>query len=202
MQLTTTSVTHKIPRAHWKLFYKILKMIFEIANLLNKPVGSSDCMIITKNHSSNKHYQNPEVTGTVNMIRTDLGIWISAILETSKSFECSRCLNNFSHPFDLHIEEEYIGQNATSYEKIRAKTYGNDRNFKINTKLQLDLSEAIKQYSLTSTPMKPICTETCLGICDQCGTNKNLTRCDCENYTIDSKWDNLVGWHRDRTITN
>lgn len=182
-------------------------MIFEVANLLSKPVGTSDCITITRNHSSNKKYKNPVLTGTIltgtiNMIRTDRGIWISATLKTSNSFECSRCLDEFSEQIDLHLEEEYTKTNTSSFTQIASKPYGNDANFKINTKLQLDLSDAITQYSLTSRPMKPICDTTCLGICDQCGANKNIANCFCTNSIIESKWDGLTEWQKERISKN
>ena len=177
-------------------------MIFEVANLISKPVGTSDCITITRDHSSNKRAKNPDLTGTINMTRTDRGIWISAILKTLISFECSRCLNEFNHRIDLRVEEEYIEANKTSFEETESKTAENDENFKINTKLQLDLSDAITQYSLTSTPMKPICDTACMGICDQCGENKNIANCFCENGNIESKWDGLIEWQKQQVSKN
>ena len=177
-------------------------MIFEVANLISKPVGTSDCITITRNHSSNKKSKNPDLTGTIDMVRTDRGIWISAIFKTLIPFECSRCLAGFNQQIDLRVEEEYIEANKTSFEETESKTAENDENFKINTKLQLDLSDAITQYSLTSTPMKPICNTACLGICDQCGKNKNITNCVCENSNIESKWDGLIEWQKQQISKN
>ena len=171
-------------------------MIFEVSNLLSMPVGTSDCLALPRDHSSNKKSKNTDLSGTVNMIRTDRGIWISAILQTSNPFECSRCLDEFNQQINLQLEEEYLEENSSSLQQTKSKTHVNDENFKINTKLQLDLSDAITQYSLTSIPMKPICKDRCLGICDQCGSNKNINDCLCENSKNESKWNALIEWQK------
>ena len=37
-------------------------------------------------------------------------------------------------------------------------------------------------------PMKPLCSEDCLGLCVQCGTDRNINRCDCVVEFIDPRW--------------
>jgi uncharacterized protein len=56
----------------------------------------------------------------------------------------------------------------------------------------LDLSEAIRQYALVNTPMKPLCKKECAGICPTCGKNLNEGKCDCPKDNIDPRWSKLA----------
>jgi DUF177 domain-containing protein len=46
---------------------------------------------------------------------------------------------------------------------------------------------ALEQIQL-SIPMKPLCDESCLGLCPQCGANRNRESCACEGSMIDERW--------------
>jgi len=49
----------------------------------------------------------------------------------------------------------------------------------------LDLAElAAEQFGL-AVPMKPLCAETCRGICPRCGANLNQGACPCPLQTDD-----------------
>ena len=38
---------------------------------------------------------------------------------------------------------------------------------------QIDLNELLREQFYLALPMKPLCQETCKGLCPQCGTNLN-----------------------------
>jgi uncharacterized protein len=46
---------------------------------------------------------------------------------------------------------------------------------------------ALEQIQLT-IPMKPLCDQNCLGLCPQCGVNRNRESCACESSMIDDRW--------------
>jgi uncharacterized protein len=43
----------------------------------------------------------------------------------------------------------------------------------------IDVGPEIRDELLLALPMGPLCREDCAGICPTCGTNRNLTPCDC-----------------------
>ena len=43
---------------------------------------------------------------------------------------------------------------------------------------------------ISSEPLKPLCDETCSGICSYCGIDK-ITHCSCEDQKDTSVWDKL-----------
>jgi uncharacterized protein len=59
----------------------------------------------------------------------------------------------------------------------------------------IDLTEGILEDILLGLPMKMLCSETCKGICPQCGTDLNLGKCTCKprsNATPFSELDKLM----------
>ena len=51
--------------------------------------------------------------------------------------------------------------------------------FRIGEDNILDLAQAVREYSMLSTPIGPRCKEECKGICPQCGRNLNAATCNC-----------------------
>lgn len=51
---------------------------------------------------------------------------------------------------------------------------------------------AIEQIQL-SIPMKPLCEESCRGLCPTCGENLNVGNCACAENLADPRWDALKG---------
>ncbi|HVG24398.1 MAG TPA: DUF177 domain-containing protein [Thermoanaerobaculia bacterium] len=46
---------------------------------------------------------------------------------------------------------------------------------------------AMEQIQL-SIPMKPLCDESCLGLCPVCGVNRSREQCSCETSIVDDRW--------------
>jgi len=43
----------------------------------------------------------------------------------------------------------------------------------------LDVVEMLREQFTLALPMKPLCTETCRGLCPDCGANLNRVECGC-----------------------
>ena len=131
-----------------------------------------------------------EVQGEVKLLRTDRGILVKGTLHTEVEVTCSRCLSLFSCPLTLSIEEEYLPTtdivSGTSLPLLKEPGY-----FTIDEHYVLDLTEAIHQYIMLATPMKPLCREGCAGICPTCGHNLNQGACGCLSQEVDPCWSQL-----------
>jgi uncharacterized protein len=46
---------------------------------------------------------------------------------------------------------------------------------------------ALEQVQL-SLPMKPLCDESCLGLCPTCGANRTREKCSCGESIVDERW--------------
>jgi uncharacterized protein len=45
---------------------------------------------------------------------------------------------------------------------------------------EIDLSDEVRDEILLAIPLKPLCSEACLGLCSVCGGNRNVVACTCE----------------------
>ena len=85
------------------------------------------------------------------------------------AFECSRCLEIFNKDVNISFEHSFTKQEWS-----------------------VDITDIIEQNIILNIPMKPLCSDGCKGICQVCGTNKNIKDCNCmENLNkefIEEKW--------------
>ncbi len=133
---------------------------------------------------------NNPVQGEVRLMRTDRGILARGTLHTEIELTCSRCLGLFSHPLTLNIEDEYFP--VTDVVTGAALTLPDEPGcFTIDEQNILDLTEAVRQYALLATPMKPLCRKDCAGLCPSCGGNLNQVSCNCPPQPTDPRWAEL-----------
>ena len=133
---------------------------------------------------------NYTVQGTVKLMRTDHGILVKGALKTDSELTCSRCVALFTCPLTINIEEEYLP--TTDVISGSPLPVPDDPGaFTIDERNILDLTEAIRQYTLLAVPMKPLCQQDCAGLCPTCGTNLNQAHCDCAPPAGDPRWAEL-----------
>jgi len=145
---------------------------YEISGIVN--VANGKCM----------------VQGEVGLIRTDRGILAKGTLRTEVEITCGRCLNLFSCPLTLDVEEEYFS--ITDVVNGASLPLPEEPGcFTVDEHHVIDLTEAIRQYALLTIPMKPLCRGDCAGLCPDCGHNLNQGPCDCSPQEADPRWSEL-----------
>ncbi len=159
-----------------------------VSQQLKAPIGSIQDYVV--NEIVDITGGNSPVQGELRLMRTDRSILAKGTLHTEIELTCSRCLSLFSCPLTLNIEEEYF---PTSDTVTGASLPLPDEPgcFTIDEYNILDLTEAIRQYALMATPMKPLCGEDCAGLCPTCGCNLNQASCNCPPKPADSRWSGL-----------
>jgi DUF177 domain-containing protein len=53
---------------------------------------------------------------------------------------------------------------------------------------ELDLIDAVREQIVLSVPQYAMCSESCRGLCPQCGANLNVVQCDCQEAELDPRW--------------
>ena len=116
--------------------------------------------------------------GKVTLTRTDRGILVNSIVRMEIELACSRCLSLCNYPLTLRIAEEYFPtiDIMTNTPMVVPDDSGC---FTIDEHHILDLTEAIRQYTVLAVPMKLLCSENCAGLCPSCGHNLNQGECGC-----------------------
>ncbi len=161
-------------------------MQINVAQLLKEPVGAVRTYDVDETTG-----EGFPIRGTVTLLRTNRSILVTGGLETVTRGECSRCLEKYEYLLKIDIEEEYfLTRDPVSGAVLPAPTEAGA--FLIDENHIVDLSEAVRQYTIMALPMKPVCREDCAGLCPQCGRNLNRGSCDCAPVGIDSRWAPLL----------
>jgi uncharacterized protein len=167
-------------------------MQFVVGQQLREPVGTVTHYDIRESKPLPQGEGSlSELTGSVDLMRTDEGILVSATLHGTVAGRCSRCLTDISYPLTLTFQEEYLPTvDAFTGEPLPLPTDSDA--FLIDRHQVLDLTEAVRQYRLTAEPMQPLCKPDCLGLCPHCGYNLNEGPCGCSEQETDARWTALA----------
>jgi uncharacterized protein len=162
-----------------------------VSQLLRDPIGSTRDYRIDEVADITGDGKSHKIQGECNFLRTQRSILVKCALDTEVELTCSRCLGRFRHPFKINFEEEFLPTvDATSGTPLPPPDDASA--FTIDENHILDLTEAVRQYSLMAIPIKALCREACAGLCQTCGENLNEGSCDCAAPDIDPRWVELT----------
>jgi uncharacterized protein len=118
------------------------------------------------------------LSARVHMERHGHDILVRGHLEGTLQLGCSRCLTTFSLPveadFDLLLAPG-PGLAAEADEELSKADL--DRDF--YTGETVNLESILREQVLLTLPLKPLCAETCKGLCPRCGADLNQETCQC-----------------------
>ncbi len=103
---------------------------------------------------------------------------------------CARCVDPypFANQSTFHLRFAPRPEGLTEETEEVELTSEDELDTEFYAERQIALRElAIEQVQLT-IPMKPLCDERCLGLCPQCGKNRNREACHCETAGTDERW--------------
>ncbi|MFA5309460.1 MAG: DUF177 domain-containing protein [Dehalococcoidales bacterium] len=166
-------------------------MDMNVSQLLRDPIGSTRDLHIDEEFDITGNGDSHKIQGDCRLLRTQRSILVKCALKSEVDLVCSRCLGRFRQPLKIKFEEEF-------YPTLDAQTGTplpppEDTNlFTIDQQHTLDITEAVRQYSLLAIPMKPLCKKECAGLCPTCGKNLNQGKCDCPTDNTDPRWSRLA----------
>ncbi|MFH1009187.1 MAG: DUF177 domain-containing protein [Candidatus Latescibacterota bacterium] len=129
-----------------------------------------------------------QIVADLILTKSDPIFSIKGSLCCSARLVCARCLSEFEielrAPFEqlLHRKEKGTPTEAESDEIT----------FFAPRALSVDLSEEVRDALILALPIKPLCSEDCLGLCPSCGKNLNEEKCTCQQEQTDARWSKLV----------
>jgi uncharacterized protein len=109
--------------------------------------------------------------------------YFSGSLEGEATGECRKCLTDVSVSVAedlqlLFVEADTEGADEPDVYVIDARSH------------ELDMRPALREQWLLAVPAFVQCREDCKGLCPTCGTDLNVSACDCAPAT-DGRWDAL-----------
>jgi uncharacterized protein len=105
-------------------------------------------------------------------------VLVKGKVQTNLLFQCVRCLKEFSYPLSstfelilLPLKEGGLGEETELSEEDLESGFFEEG--------EIHLSEIACEQILLEIPYQPICDEGCKGLCPVCGTDFNLSSCEC-----------------------
>jgi uncharacterized protein len=103
------------------------------------------------------------------------GLTAGGMIETVWVGECRRCGGPVEGRVKAAVRERFAGGGS------------DDEDAYLLADDVVDLEPLVRDAVLLELPLAPLCAETCLGLCPQCGTNWNESPCQCRP-AADSRW--------------
>lgn len=108
--------------------------------------------------------------------------------------ECSRCVEPypFANSSTFHVRFRPRLEVSGENEEVEITDAG-ELDVEFYSERTIPLRDLALEQIQLSIPMKPLCDESCLGLCPQCGANRSREACKCEASVVDERWDALKG---------
>ena len=107
-------------------------------------------------------------------------------VRTSLELPCSRCLEPFRCAVDAAFDLRYLPRRVNTGEDER-EVQEDDLTTAFYENDTIDLGQLMREQLYLALPMKPLCSDACMGLCPQCGTNRNRTPCACTPHWEDPR---------------
>jgi len=116
--------------------------------------------------------------GEIQFTRVNRGLYAQGHLQTQVQMTCVRCLEPFSYPLEIEMEERYV---------FSRQEGDKDPVYLVSADGMVDIAEPVRQQIWVSLPLQPLCRPDCQGLCPHCGTNLNNGACTCQEEVIDPR---------------
>lgn len=109
--------------------------------------------------------------------KTGETISVEGNITTGINLECCRCLESFTLPVKTVYEYTFLPvENMPEDEQVELT--GEDLGLGYYRNDMIDLDSIILEQVVIQVPIKPLCNESCKGLCPVCGINLNVAGCD------------------------
>ncbi len=120
------------------------------------------------------------VAATGEIVSRNNHFQVTGVTKATILAQCVSCLESFALEVEGSLEEIY-----TRSEDINQIDPSSEMIGFMGDNINIE-PEVIKSL-IIELPMRLICSPECQGLCQQCGSNLNKTKCNCQNETIDPR---------------
>ena len=159
---------------------------------LHSEIPVDSCPVLVEMQSAGACTFNGSILSDLTVMHEYDSVRASGHVSAKVSFVCSRCLatyaDDLSSSFTIFyrkassntmIEEEELELNE---QDLVSSTYSGD---------EIDFTREIQEQLAMEVPLKPLCSESCKGLCQICGIDLNLNSCSCQLEQAGSKFSSL-----------
>jgi uncharacterized protein len=112
-------------------------------------------------------------------------VFIEGSAATTVEMPCSRCLETCRLPVSASFRYTFVPAPESHQEEQELSA--DDLDFAYYEEDTIDLDRLIFEQVMLQMPIKPLCRETCQGLCPRCGINLNVAGCDCRSENFDER---------------
>ncbi|WP_040948614.1 YceD family protein [Gorillibacterium massiliense] len=102
---------------------------------------------------------------------------------------CSRCLGDVQDVLRIPFRERFTREAPAPDEEEAEDLH-------LVSEDEVDLKPYVEEAVWMAIPYIPLCSETCKGLCPDCGTNRNERDCGCRQETIDPRLAGLADFFK------
>jgi len=153
----------------------------------NYELGSHDILLVEKSDNllpKEPFFGNVEIQCRMEKNKSD--ILLKCKLSVKSLLVCDRCNEEFERELKNDFSILFL------YDSTKVTEEDTDVIYLSRDEDKLELTEIVRDYALLSIPMKKLCKEDCRGLCPQCGTNLNISSCNCKTEEINPVWEKLL----------
>lgn len=122
------------------------------------------------------------VRGKMYASSTGRVLLLEGAVDTEVEQVCARCGIVYRQPLHAEFQEDFVvhpGKTPGQGAQVEEEDGPESRVFFEGT-LDLNLDELLRQSILVALPLKPLCADTCQGLCPRCGKRLNEGPCACK----------------------
>ncbi|MFT3887250.1 MAG: YceD family protein [Arachnia sp.] len=125
--------------------------------------------------------QDSEVELDLTLQSVSEGVLASGTAFVQLRGQCARCLDDIEDEGSYDLQELYFypGNEVDEEESVVEDD-------------AIDLEEALRDAVVLELPFTPLCEEDCLGLCPDCGFNRNLDPAHGHGEQVDPRWSKLT----------
>lgn len=137
------------------------------------------------------NYHEAEVSSelkvTANVSKMHDQLLFKGDINLTVRLSCARCTDEFDKKLDtdLVFVLKFVSEQD---QELLEEGDSDDYYFLPEGTLEFNFSEIIRDKIILNIEMKPLCSESCQGLCSQCGQNLNLESCNCNKEIVDERW--------------
>ena len=122
-------------------------------------------------------------------------VWIKGRVTARLSFICGRCLTPFEYPVDSRFDLVFLPEEM---ETAKDELSEGDLETLFHYDRKIDLRAVVLEQLNLTFPAKPLCSETCEGLCAICGELLRDGKCSCQVGGSDPRLEKLKILVRDK----
>lgn len=135
-------------------------------------------------------FADARINGQVSLSKHGPDILVRGSLSGQMELACSRCLESFPAPAAIEFDLLLVpGPPTAAADEELSLT---DLDLDYYTGETVDLESLLREQIILMMPLKPLCDETCKGLCPRCGANLKRETCTCHTDAVNSPFARLA----------